>query len=144
MSSKTSQSTRYVITNAQELIGKLCDSRFAYYDHRAQEYKYKLRPVLIVGVERDKLPCDITVFPVSKISRQENIDKEFDYPLTQQKHKSLNLKYDPSYVRVHKVTTIHTNDLSFDYTNCNLNDNYPDTMSEILNKYKEFSSKITS
>lgn len=143
MNLKTNQSTQHLITNAKELIGKMCDSRYAYFDPRTQSYKYKLRPVLIIGVEREKLPCDITVFPISKISKSENINKEYDYPITQENHKKIKLKYDPSYVRIHKISTIHSNDLSFDYTNYNLSEEYPETMSEILKKYKDFTSSIT-
>lgn len=143
MSSKTNQKTQLSsISKANDLIGKLCDSRFAYYDNRSKQYKYKLRPVLVIGVEKEKLPCDITVFPVSKVSREENIHKEFDFPLTKKNHSKLQLKYDPSYVRVHKVNTIHSNDLSFDYTDSSLNSEYPNAMSTISEKYKEFSESL--
>lgn len=142
MSLKTNQTLQPSIKIAQDLIGKLCDSRFAYFDNKTQQYKYKLRPVLIIGVEKDKLPCDITVFPVSKVSRSENIHKDFDYPLTQEHHGSMNLKYDPSYVRVHKVTTIHSKDISFNYTNCCLSTDYPQVLKEIIEKFHEFSGSL--
>lgn len=141
MSSKTSQQSQVSFNNALELIGKLCDSRFAYFDRRSNNYKYKLRPVLVIGVEKEKLPCDITVLPVSKISRTENINENYDFPLTYEEHGLLNLKYDPSYVRIHKIATMHSKDLSFG-TNHQLSIVYPETYSKIKEKLNEFSNGL--
>ncbi|KQL37592.1 hypothetical protein AN959_03460 [Psychrobacillus sp. FJAT-21963] len=137
----TNLKNQTISNNALELIGKLCDSRFAFFDNRAQEYKYKVRPVLVIGVEKDKLPCDITVLPVSKISREENISALYDYPLTKENHPLLKLKYDPSFVRIHKISTMHSKDLTF-YTNSQLNVVYPDTYSEIEDKFKTYTSGL--
>lgn len=108
---------------------------------REQKYKYKLRPVLIVGTEKDQLPCDITVLPVSKISRAENLNEEYDYPLTKVDHGLLRLKNDPSYVRIHKISTIHSKDLSFK-TDHQLNILYPEAYASIKGKLNDFVAKL--
>lgn len=141
MSSTTKRQNQVTFNNASELIGKICNSRFAYYNPHINDYSYKLRPVLIIGVEKEKMPCDITVLPVSKVSRQENIHEIYDYPLTKEEHSLLNLKYNPSFVRIHKITTIHTKDLSFQ-TNHQLDILYPEVYEEIREKLHDFSDGL--
>lgn len=127
---------------ARKLIGRMCDSRFKYFDPKSRRYKFKLRPILIIGAEKELLPCDLTVLPVSKVSNVNNRDENYDYPLTKKKHSNLNLKYDPSYVRTHKVSTIHSKDLSFEYTDCSLADLYQEDYENIEKTYRTFSDNL--
>lgn len=124
--------------NAKELIGRLCDSRFRYYDLKEEKYKFKLRPILIIGIEKEKLPCDLTVLPVSKISKKKNRDERYDFPLTKEQYSELNLKYNPSFVRTHKITTIYSNDLSFEYTDYPFSELYPEEYAKIKEINREF------
>lgn len=141
MSSMTQRTVQAGHSGTDFLVGKICDSTYAYFDKREQKYKYKLRPVLVVGIEKDQLPCDITVLPVSKISRVENLNEEYDYPLTNGNHGLLRLKNDPSYVRVHKISTIHSKDLSFK-TDHQLNILYPEAYASIKRKLNDFAAKL--
>ena len=141
MSSMTQRTVQSEQNSTNSLVGKICNSTYSYFDVREQKYKYKLRPVLIVGTEKDRLPCDITVLPVSKISRAENISVEYDYPLTKINHGLLRLKNDPSYIRIHKISTIHSKDLSFQ-TDHQLNILYPETYANIKGKLNDFVAKL--
>ena len=128
--------------NAKDLIGRLCDSRFPYFDPKSGTHKFKLRPVLVIGVERDFLPCDLTVLPVSKISKPENIDNDYDYQLTAKNHGKLKLKFDPSFVRTHKISTAHSKDLSFQHTDYSIRDLYEEDYQIIKEKFQKFSTEL--
>lgn len=127
---------------SSSLIGKICSVRFQFFDAKAGKLKFKLRPALIVGVEREILPCDLTILPISKVSHQHNVHPEFDHPLTHNDHKALGLRDDPSYVRTHKIATVHSKDLSFDNVNSSLLELYPEDYDVIKIKHERFSSTL--
>lgn len=123
---------------SHHLIGKIYKSRFSYYDPRSRSYKFKRRPLLIVGAEKEILPCDLTVLPISKISVDSNLHEEFDVKLTEQEHENLKLNHDPSYVRTHKITTIYSLDLVHNGEISSLKDLYPKVYEEIKEKFESF------
>lgn len=127
---------------SSSLIGKICSVRFQFFDSKAGRLRFKLRPALIIGVERDILPCDLTILPISKISHQHNIHPDFDHPLTHSDHNALGLRDDPSYVRTHKISTAHSKDLSFDSVNSSLVELYPEDYETIKGKHEKFSSTL--
>lgn len=128
--------------SSSTLIGKACNSRFQYFNVRTGRMEFKLRPVLIIGAERSILPCDLTVLPISKVSNPINLDSNYDYPLESEEHKSLNLKYYPSYIRTHKVSTINSRDLNFDTLNASIKDDFPENYATIKSKFEEFSRNL--
>lgn len=128
--------------NSAELIGKIYKSRFQYFDNISSSVKFKRRPVLIIGVEKETLPCDITILPISKISVQHNIDGEYDYKVTKQNHENLNLDYDPSYIRTHKISTIYSRDLVDQGEISSMKDAYADDYQSIKEKVEKFASEL--
>ncbi|MCJ8008885.1 hypothetical protein ACFFF5_10145 [Lederbergia wuyishanensis] len=127
---------------SHHLIGKIYKSRFSYFDPRTRGYKFKRRPLLIVGAEKETLPCDLTVLPISKISVSSNIHDAFDIKLTKQDHENLNLTHDPSYVRTHKMTTIYSLDLIHNGEISSLKDLYPKVYEEIKEKFEGFAISL--
>lgn len=126
--------------NSRKLIGKMYISRFKFFNTKTNTIELKRRPVLIIGVEKDLTPCDITVFPISKVSVSANINLEFDHKLTATNHQKLNLPFDPSYVRTHKVNTIHSGDLVRDI--CSVEDLYPADYQSIMGKFEIFTNGL--
>src|SRR5699024_3066994 len=128
--------------NTHTLIGKIYKSRFRYFDNRTNKVKFKRRPVLIIGAERSVKPCDLTVLPISRISVRKNLNKDYDYELTKSSHEDLNLDYEPSYVRTHKVNTIHTSDLPHDgFISC-VKTSYPEDYKAIEESFKKFTADM--
>jgi len=128
--------------NSQVLIGKIFKSRFKYFDSRQSKVLFKIRPVLIIGVEREKTPCDLTVLPISKVSLKVNLNEDYDYEITKSQHEKLSLDQDPSYIRTHKVTTIHSQDLPHNGLISSLKDSYPEDYELIKKKFEEFSQGL--
>lgn len=127
---------------SQGLIGKIYDSRFLFFDPRVGKYKFKKRPILIIGAEKTTLPCDLTVLPISKVSVKSNLNSDYDIKLTKQEHGNLDLLYDPSYVRTHKVTTIYSLDLAHNGERASLKDMYPETYNKIKDSFERFSNEL--
>lgn len=128
-------------SNPADLIGKICNNSIRLFDNRHRKYVYKVRPVLIIGTEKDVLPCDLTVFPISKVSRKHNLHEKFDYPLTKKDHGLTNLNFDPSYVRIHKITTINSSELRYTL-NCNFSDLYAGDYQNIKELYEDFAESL--
>lgn len=128
--------------NSQDLIGKIFKSRFKYFDSKLSKVRFKVRPVLIIGVEREKTPCDLTVLPISKVSMKVNLNEDYDYEITKSEHGNLSLDQDPSYIRTHKVTTIHSQDLPHNGMISSLKDSYPEDYKLIKDKFEKFSQGL--
>lgn len=101
-----------MLVNPKDYIGKITTSRLPFYDSNADRVKYKSRPVLIIGVEKNSFPCDFNVLPVSTISKGINRHFEFDYELDQNKCTKLSLNKYPSFIRVHKQSTCYSTDIN--------------------------------
>lgn len=128
--------------NSSRLIGRACNSRFQYFNVKTGKLDFKLRPVLIIGAERDILPCDLTVLPISKVSNPINLDPKYDYALTLPDHQSLRLKYYPSYVRTHKVSTISSRDLNFNSLDCSIKNDFPTDYQNIKDNFNDHAENL--
>ncbi len=96
--------------------------------------------MLAIGVEKDSLPCDVTMLPISKISYRENIHADYDKKLDRE-CKELNLTVTPSYIRVHKVTTVYSKDIhSIEVSD--LKERFPELYNEIKELFKSFSDTL--
>lgn len=136
------KTTNPTTSSASRLIGRYCFSTFAYFNPKTTKYEYKKRPILVIGVEKEFLPCDITVLPISKISNVHNIDDTYDYKLTRKDFPKCSLGYDPSYVRTHKITTIHSKDLSVNGIECQFDEEYPSEYEGIKKLVKQFTETL--
>lgn len=126
-----------------ELIGQIHYSKFKYYDARSDELKFKQRPVLIIGVEKEYGPCDLTVLPVSSISKKENIVPRFDVEIPRSHYPLVGLsdKYPISYCRTSKVSTVSSFDVGTKIL-CQLNEAYPNLYELIKNQHNEFQKTL--
>ena len=100
--------------NSKKYIGKIVNSRFPYYSVKTGCNAFKLRPVLIIGAEKETLPCDFNVLPVSTIKDRTKINPFFDYCLDYVKCSALGLRSCPSFIRVNKQSCIHSSDIKAD------------------------------
>lgn len=111
MNLKMLKRSSLALAKATEYIGKLMVARFPYYNNQEDRIKFKKRPILIIGVEKEQFPCDVTVLPVSKVSHKRHIHPEFDVEVSGNKCKQLKLHDSPSYIRTHKIATVHSSDI---------------------------------
>ena len=120
----------------QQFEGCIKKSRLPYYDIVSGNIKFKARPVLL-----NEGSCDFTVLPLSSISLKMNINSEYDIPIDKNVYPLLNLTRDTSYIRTHKLMTLHTSQLS-NQTIANLKELYPDLWSNIVSKIQEYLSGL--
>lgn len=90
------------------LIGKIVKSRFPYFNKITERQEYKIRPLLVIGVECEELPCDLNVLPISTIKDDKKRIKTYDYLLDELKCKMLNLRVSPSFIRINKQSFINS------------------------------------
>ncbi|XJS09829.1 hypothetical protein ACF3NG_06695 [Aerococcaceae bacterium WGS1372] len=109
----------------EDYIGKIYKVRFPYFDSSTKKRKFKARPMLIIGIEKNNFPCDFVVLPVSSVSNSDNISREFDKKITGNDCTLLNLKKDPSYIRIHKQGTANSNDVDRNGQICDLKQTLP-------------------
>lgn len=130
------------MTNS-DLIGQIHYSKFKYYDARSQRLKFKQRPVLIIGVEKEHGPCDLTVLPVSSISKKENIIPCFDVEIPRAEYPLVGLsdRYAISYCRTSKVSTVSSFDVGTRIL-CNLNEIYPELYELIKKQHIDFQQTL--
>ncbi|MDO4680888.1 MAG: hypothetical protein Q4A55_06550 [Aerococcus sp.] len=100
---------------AQFWIGKLVVVRLPFYNAKDDKVQFKARPALVIGVEKDELPCDMNYIPLSRVSHHEYVDPVYDIKINEEQCKRLSLKYSPSYIRTHKQGTISSYDISHRY-----------------------------
>lgn len=127
--------------SSNQYIGSLVKVRFPYFDAKAQRNKIKARPMLIIGAEKDLLPCDFTVLPISRVSKKQYLSKAYDVELTDAQVEKLSLAYKPSYIRVHKQSYANSRDVDADIIS-NLKELDPDLYDLIKKKHKEFSESL--
>lgn len=129
--------------NNSRLIGHIYSSKFQFYNTQTRQVEFKDRPVLIIGIEKENGPCDLTVLPLSSVSKKENLLPKYDveiiynsYPLT-----GLSSRYPSSYCRTSKVTTISSHDLGL-RSRCDLKSVYPNLYSDIQSAYNEYQQNL--
>ena len=125
----------------QQFEGCIKKSRLPYYDIVSGDIKYKARPVLLIKAEKNEGACDFTVLPLSSISVKMNINNNYDIPIEKNVYPLLNLTRGTSYIRTHKLMTLHMSQLSRE-TIANLKVLYPDLWSNIVSKIQEYLSGI--
>lgn len=125
----------------KDYIGRLVVARLHFYDSKMQRMNVKARPVLVIGVESNSFPCDLTVLPVSKISHSQNIHDVYDVPLLAEDCVLLKLTHTPSYVRTHKQSYVHSTDIRATIIS-NLKDLLPEKYEEIQLKHQLFHAAL--
>lgn len=129
------------MSNPSKYIGKIVSGRFPYFDVKTNKKKYKARPLLVIGTEYDTLPCDFNVLPVSSISKQQHIDRNYDMELNEEQCNVLNLTRIPSYVRIHKQSTINSRDVSAKAIS-DFRLNCPDNYEQLQKVHREFNDTL--
>nr|WP_321293018.1 hypothetical protein [uncultured Trichococcus sp.] len=129
------------MNETQAYIGAIVKTRFAYHDLEKNTIAFKSRPFLIVGAEYDTLPSDLTAFPISKVSASQNIDPVHDIKVERERYPKLSLNAEVSYIRVHKIQTIHSSQLAIGILS-SLNEDYPDLYAEVKAAYRDFSGGL--
>lgn len=129
--------------NNNDLIGQIRYSKFKYYDLATNSMKFKSRPVLIIGTEKESGPCDLTVLPISSITRKENFIDGYDIEikLSEFPNTGLSPKYSSSYCRTSKISTVSSFDLSAN-TSCQLNTTYPNLYNDIKTAYSSYQETL--
>lgn len=129
------------MNETQAYIGTIVKARFAYHDLNTDKIAFKSRPFLIIGAEYDELPCDFTAFPISKVSASQNVDPVHDIKVAKEHYPKLSLNAAVSYIRVHKIQTIHSSQLSIGIQD-SLSEDYPDLYAEVKVAYRDFSGGL--
>ncbi|AYW50780.1 hypothetical protein C7H83_10030 [Tetragenococcus halophilus] len=124
----------------RDLIGQIKTSRFPYYNSKKGKMDFKSRPILIIGVEKEVGPCDLTILPVSSITNQKNIIFDYDIKLDINKYPLLSLK-NTSYCRTSKVSTVSSHEVGV-RTICNLKNTYPDIYKAINDAYEMYQNTL--
>ena len=118
------------------LIGEIRVSTIPFYDIKTKCNSFKTRPVLIIG-EADS--GDYNVLPVSRVTKKQYLDADYDIPIKLADYPLLNLKAD-SFVRVHKQTTV--NSVSITAGISDMKSCYPILFQSIMDKLKEYNDKL--
>jgi len=129
--------------NNNDLIGQIRYSKFKYYDLATNSMKFKSRPVLIIGTEKETGPCDLTVLPISSITKKENLIEGYDVEIKRSEFPKTGLspKYSSSYCRTSKISTVSSYDLSAS-ASCQLNIAYPDLYNVIKHAYSNYQETL--
>ena len=118
------------------MTGKIYCSVFPYYDSVKKQRLFKKRPVLIISDIRNG---DYNVLPISKISRQDKRDPEYDISIPVNAFPNLALSYD-SFIRVHKQTMVHQGDLIHEISD--LAAEYKELYIEVIDKLDQYNSLL--
>ena len=87
------------------------------------------------------MPCDFTAFPISKVSASQNVDPVHDIKVAKEHYPKLSLNAAVSYIRVHKIQTIHSSQLSIGIQS-SLSEDCPDLYAEVKAAYRDFSGGL--
>lgn len=114
-----------------------------YYDIKTQSVRFKVRPILIIAIERNYFHTDLTVLPISSVSNKKNIDYKFDISIGKIECPTLQyITKDYCYVRVHKPNTINSNNVLIESNLDNLKLVYPYKFEQISLAWSEFSESL--
>ncbi|WOS96680.1 hypothetical protein [Nosocomiicoccus massiliensis] len=129
--------------STKDYINCITLSRYPYFDVKSQKKSFKVRPVLIIGFEKDSFPCDINVLPVSSIQsskhRHNEYDKQIPVDILNQLGTVLNKT---SYIRVHKQSVVSSNDIVNNIGPINLKDISQKFYDEIIEAHKKFYDEL--
>lgn len=127
----------------QELINKIVYTSFPYFDIHSKKKKYKSRPVLIIGAEKKKFECDLTMLPISSVSKKEHLNSNFDINIGLKECPDLKcITQDECYVRTHKQSTVHSKDIITSKKFDDLEVVYSEKIVEIKEKSQEFNRTL--
>lgn len=124
-----------------DFIGKIVISRFPYFDVKTKSQKFKGRPMLVIGIEKEIFPCDFNVLPISKVSKQKHVSEDYDVALNNSQCEALSLNHSPSYVRVHKQSIVNSRDVQSGSIS-DLKNTLPEVYDEIKNKHILFNEDL--
>ncbi|MGV3043485.1 type II toxin-antitoxin system PemK/MazF family toxin [Staphylococcus rostri] len=124
-------------------IGKVVVAKFPYFDMKTKSKKFKGRPSLVIGCESERFPCDFIVLPVSKIQDVSKRHPKYDFQLYEAECHILHLKHIPSFVRCHKITTVHNKEVKSNVLG-DLKLNLPMAYENIESRFKDFSKNLFS
>lgn len=105
-------------------------------NNKTGKMDFKKRPVLVIGKADN---CDYIVLPVSRITRSENIDSHYDLPMEVLDYPLMNLTA-KSYIRTHKQTVLHKNELIKEITD--FKKNYQCTYFESIRRVETFQKTL--
>lgn len=127
----------------QELINKIVYTSFPYFDIHSKKKKYKSRPVLIIGAEKKKFECDLTMLPISSVSKKEHLNSNFDINIGLKECPDLKcITQDECYVRTHKQSTVHSKDIITSKKFDDLEVEYSEKIVGIKEKLQEFNRTL--
>ncbi len=118
------------------MIGEAYWAIFKYYDSSAHRMAFKKRPVLIIGKADES---DYVVLPISRVTRQEHIDRRYDFEMQVADYPKLSLKA-TSYVRTHKQSVANIGELADQIAD--FKNEYPDAYVEVIALVEEFQKKL--
>lgn len=126
---------------AARYIGTIVKTRLPYYDFKIDGIAYKSRPFLIIGAEYDKIPCDFTGFPISKVSASKYLNDDYDICVKKTEYPRLNLNEETSYIRIHKIQSFHSSQVAVEQI-ASLKKEYPELYGLAKEKYARFSEGL--
>lgn len=127
----------------KQLINKIVYSRFPYFDIKNNKKSFKLRPVLLIGNEKETFQTDFTAFPISTVSNKEHLNQNYDIDIGKKLCPKLKtITKNECYVRVHKPTTVSSLDINRDIKFEDLSTIYVDKYNDILDAWKDFNSTL--
>lgn len=118
------------------MIGEAYWAIFKYYDSSTHRMAFKKRPVLIIGKADES---DYVVLPISRVTRQEHIDQQYDYEMQVADYPKLSLKA-TSYIRTHKQSIANIGELANQITD--FKNEYPDAYVEVIALVEEFQKRL--
>ncbi|KIX90328.1 hypothetical protein TP70_08310 [Staphylococcus microti] len=127
----------------KDYIGKIVVARFPYFDMKTKSKKFKGCPSLVIGCESERFPCDFVVLPVSKIQDASKRHPKYDHQLDELECQILHLKHAPSFIRCHKVTTVHSQEVKREVLG-DISANLPIVYKDIETKFTDFSKSLFS
>ncbi len=118
------------------MIGKMYWAIFKFYNISKHRMAFKKRPVLIIGEADQK---DYVILPVSRVTKKEHLDMNYDFEMQSKDYPSLSLKA-TSYVRTHKQAVVNNGDLA----DCiaDFIEEYPDAYISVIALVEEFQKEL--
>lgn len=120
------------------MIGEAYWAIFKYYDSAAHKMAFKKRPVLIIGQADEG---DYVVLPISRVTRREHVDQNYDFEMQVADYPKLSLRT-TSYIRTHKQSIANIGELAdriADFKN-----EYPEAYIEVVALVEEFQKKLVN
>lgn len=118
------------------MVGKMYWAIFKYYDNVNRRMAFKKRPVLIIGKADQK---DYVALPVSRVTKKEHLDMQYDFEMQSKDYPLLSLKA-TSYIRTHKQTVVNNGELG----DCiaDFREKYPDAYISVMALVEGFQKEL--